>query len=84
MGKTILRHNGSCPKGKEIIKKLLSENNLTTNDIKNKVICVDAPEAIYQMEEFLSFDEFIFLPNSPDAPVDISQAIDRVIIVKGN
>ena len=79
--KTTRIHNGATPKGIEVIKKLLAENNLATNEIKNRVICIDTPESVYKLQDFLSQDEFTFYPLDPSTPIDINETIDKVIFV---
>ena len=59
--KTILIHNGASKVGIEKIRELLSENNYTTNDIRNRILCVDTPDKLYEVKEFLGIDEFSFL-----------------------
>lgn len=80
--KTILIHNGSSKVGMEKIRELLSENNYTTNDIKNRILCVDSPDKIYSVQEFLGFDEFTFLALSSENVLDINEHVDQVIIAK--
>ena len=80
--KTVLIHNGASKVGIEKIRKLLSENNHTTNDIKNRILCVDTPDKINNVQEFFGFDEFIFLALDPTNPLDINEHIDQVIIAK--
>ena len=60
MTKTTLIHNGATPECIELIRKLLVENDLKTNDIKNKVICVDAPG-----EKFINCRSFCRRRNFP-------------------
>ena len=80
--RTILIHNGTSTVGIKKIRELLSENNYTTNDIKNRILCIDTPEKLYNVQEFLRFDEFTFLALSPENPLDINEHIDQVIIAK--
>lgn len=80
--KTILIHNGSSKVGMEKIRELLSENNYTTNEIKNRILCVDAPDKLYGIKEFLGVDEFTFLAQDASNPLDINEHIDQVIIAK--
>lgn len=82
--KTVLIQNGSYPKGLELIRNLLAENNHTDNFIKNRVICVDKPEKVYDLQGFLSYEEFTFLPLTEDAHPDVRQNIDEIIIVPEN
>ena len=82
--KTILIHNGATPEGIELIKKLLDENNLKTNDIKNKVICIDDPAELYKLQEFLLQDEFTFYALDPTCLIDINENISKVVIIKKN
>ena len=79
---TVLIHNGASKVGIKKIRELLSENNYTTNDIKNRILCVDAPDKMYNIQEFLGFDEFTFLALSPENTLDINEHIDQVIIAK--
>lgn len=79
--KTTLIHNGATPQGIEIIRNLLAENDIATNSIKNRVICVDLPDKVYLLQDFLSQDEFTFCPMDPSCPVDINESIDKVIIL---
>ena len=81
--RTILIHNGASKVGIEKIKELLSENNYTKNDIKNCILCVDTPDKIYNIQEFLSFDEFTFFALDAENGLDINEHIDQVIIAKG-
>ncbi len=81
--KTTLIHNGTTQQGIDLIKKLLCENNLTTNDIKNRILCVDKPENVYKIQEFLGFDEFIFYPLGKNVNLDIKANIDSVFICSG-
>ena len=78
--KTILVQNGASSVGVEKIRELLSENNYTTNDIKNRILCVDTPDKIYNIQEFLSFDEFTFFALDAENCLDINEHIDQVII----
>lgn len=80
--KTILIHNGATPEGIELIKKLLAENDLKTNNIKNKVICIDEPAEACKLQEFLSQDEFTFYALDPTCLIDINENISKVIIMK--
>ena len=80
--KTILVHNGASKVGIEKIRELLSENNYTTNDIKNRVLCVDSPDKIYSVQEFLGHDEFTFLSLSPENVLDVNEHINQVIIAR--
>ena len=80
--KTILIHNGASKVGIEKIRELLSENNYTTNDIKNRILCVDTPDKLYEVKEFLGIDEFTFLALDAANPLDINEHIDQVIIAK--
>lgn len=80
--KTILIHNGASKFGIEKIKELLSENNYITNEIKNRILCVDTPDNIYKVQEFLGIDEFTFLALDATNPIDINKHIDQVIIAK--
>lgn len=80
--KTILIHNGASKFGIEKIKELLSENNYLTNEIKNRILCVDAPDKVYNIQEFLGIDEFSFLAQDASNPLDINEHIDQVIIAK--
>lgn len=80
--KTTLIHNGATPQGLEIIRNLLAENDIATNSIKNRVICVDLPDRVYLLlQDFLSQDEFTFYPLDPSCPIDINESIDKVIIL---
>ena len=80
MEQVILIHNGTTDPGLNLIRKLLSENDLIKNLIKNRVFCVDKPENLYKAQEFLGFDEFTFLANSQEAPLDINMYIDKIFI----
>lgn len=80
--KTILIHNGASNVGIEKIKELLSENNYITNEIKNRILCVDTPDNVYKVQEFLGIDEFTFLALDATNPIDINKHIDQVIIAK--
>ena len=82
MTKTTLIHNGATPEGFELIRKLLAENDLKTNEIKNKVICVDAPGEVYKLQEFLSQEEFTFYAMDPACPININENISKVIVMK--
>lgn len=82
--KTILIHNGASKGGIKKIRELLSENNYTTNNIKNCILCVDTPDKLYNVQEFLGFDEFTFLALLPDNYIDINKHIDQVIITNNN
>jgi hypothetical protein len=80
--KTVLIHNGTSKIGIKKIRELLSENNYTTNDIKNRILCVDAPDNVYKVQEFLGIDEFTFLALDAANPLDINEHINQVIIAK--
>ena len=80
--KTVLIVNGSCRKGQETIEKLLSENNLVKNTINNEVICIDKPENVYALEEFLAFDEFTFIPAQSGAPIDLNKKVDLCFVAQ--
>ena len=79
--KTTLIHNGASPKGIELIRELLSENDFKTNNIKNRVICIDTPDKLHDLEEFLGQDEFTFYALDKQTPIDINETIDKVIII---
>lgn len=79
--KTTLIHNGASPRGIELIRELLSENDLQSNNIKNRVICIDTPDKLYELEEFMGQDEFTFYAVDPASPIDINETIDKVIII---
>ena len=81
MTNTIFIHGGASDKGIKVIRELLQENDYTNNTIKNVVLCADTPENIYKVQEFLGFDEFTYLPMTPEAPLDINQNITKVIII---
>jgi hypothetical protein len=80
--KTILIHNGASKVGIEKIRELLSENNYTTNELKNRILCIDTPDKVYSVQEFLGIDEFSFLAQDAENPLDINEHIDQVIIAK--
>ena len=82
--RTILIHNGTSTVGIKKIRELLSENNYTTNDIKNRILCVDTPDKLYDVKEFLGIDEFTFLALDSTNPLDINEHIDQVIIARDN
>lgn len=79
----ILIHNGASSKGLELISKFLSENDLTKNVIKNKILCIDIPENLYKVQEFLGFDEFTYIPMDKKCPLDINTPIDKVFFCLG-
>ena len=80
--KTILIHNVASKVGIEKIRELLSENNYTTNELKNRILCIDTPDKVYSVQEFLGIDEFSFLAQDAENPLDINEHIDQVIIAK--
>ncbi|MBR2922354.1 MAG: hypothetical protein IKC10_03430 [Alphaproteobacteria bacterium] len=80
--KTILIHNGASKVGIEKIRELLSENNYTTNELKNRILCIDTPDKVCSVQEFLGIDEFSFLAQDAENPLDINEHIDQVIIAK--
>lgn len=81
MTNTIFIQGGASDKGIEVIRELLQENDYTTNTIKNIVLCADKPENIYKVQEFLGFDEFTYLPMTPQEPIDINKNITKLIII---
>lgn len=80
--KTILIHNGASKVGVEKTRELISENNHITNEIKNRILCVDTPDKLYEVKEFLGVDEFTFLALDAGNPLDVNEHIDQVIIAK--
>ena len=76
----ILIHNGTTAEEQKLISKFLSENDLTRNIIKNKILCVDVPENLYKVQEFLGFDEFTYIPMDKKCTLDINTRIDKVFI----
>ena len=78
--KTILIHNGASKVGIKKIKELLSENDCTTNDIKNRILCVDTPDRLHKIQDFIKFDEFVFLASDSSNPLDINEQVDQIII----
>lgn len=80
--KTTRIHQATTPKSIELIRKLLAENNPTTNEIKNKVICVGKPTKIYQLQEFLSSDAFTFYTTDLASFADIKEDTEPVLSKK--
>lgn len=77
--KTTLIH-GTNDKGIELIESLLSKNNSAQNIINNQVLCVDYPQNQHKVQQFMNTEGFSFFPLLKDAPFDISEHIDQVII----
>jgi len=80
--KTVLIYAGSSKVSIEKIRELLSKNSYMTNTIKNRVFCIGAPNILYDIQEFLGFDEFTFWTLDDENPLEINEHIDEVIIIR--
>jgi len=79
--RTTLIYKGATPEGIKLIKKLLNENDFKNNSIRNRVVCLDTPDKIYKLQEFLSQEEFVFYAIDPKFPTNINEDINTVVIM---
>lgn len=70
----VIIYNGTCDRGRKIIKKLLSDNKT--------VICLDKPSKFYDMQDFLRFDNFIYYSIVPNSSIDLGIRIDEIIFIE--
>ena len=67
----VLIYNGASDKGRKFIKILLDEGKT--------VICLDEPSKIYEMQDFLAYENFTYYSIVPNSPLSLGINVDEVI-----